>query len=149
MRFNYNLTVKSIQVDLSLPFTNMILSEMTTQRSVLHPTPNFKHHSDVIMSAMTSQITDVSIVCSSVCSGADQRRHQSSASLAFMRGIHRRQVDSPHKGPVTRKMFLFDDVIIQEREAKPPLDLGHEWVIASHFCKCIYCSIQDILLWFM
>ena len=71
------------------------------------------HYSDVIMNAMTSQITGVSIVCSSVCSGADQREHQSSASLAFVRGVHRQSVDSPHKGPVTRKMFPYDDVIIK------------------------------------
>ena len=45
-------------------------------------------------------------------SGADQRKHQSSASLAFVRGIHRWPVNSPHKGPVTRKMFPFDDVIM-------------------------------------
>ena len=64
------------------------------------------------MSAMASQTTGVSIVCSTVCSGADQRKHQSSASLAFARGIHRLSVDSHHKGPVTRKMFPFDDVIM-------------------------------------
>ena len=52
------------------------------------------------MSAMASQITGVSIVCWTVWSGADQRKHQSSASLAFVRGIHRWPVDSPHKGPV-------------------------------------------------
>ena len=45
-------------------------------------------------------------------SGTDQRKHQSSASLAFVRGIHRRPVNSPHKWPVTRKMFPFDDVIM-------------------------------------
>ena len=39
-------------------------------------------------------------------------KHQSSASLAFVRGIHRWPVNSPHKGPVTRKMFPFDDVIM-------------------------------------
>ena len=43
---------------------------------------------------------------------AHQRKHQSSASLAFVRGIHRRPVNSPHKWPVTRKMFPFDDVIM-------------------------------------
>ena len=43
---------------------------------------------------------------------ADQRKHQSSASLAFVWGIHRRPVNSPHKWPVTRKMFAFDDVIM-------------------------------------
>ena len=64
------------------------------------------------MSAMASQITGVTIVYSTVCSGADQRKHQSFASLAFVRGIHRSPVNSPHKGPVTRKMFLFDDGIM-------------------------------------
>ena len=47
-----------------------------------------------------------------IYSGADQRKHQSSASLAFVRGIHRWPVNSPHKWPVTRKMFPFDDVIM-------------------------------------
>ena len=64
------------------------------------------------MSAMVSQITDVSIVYSNVCSGADQIKHQSSASLALVRVIHRWPVNSPHKGPVTRKMFPFYDVIM-------------------------------------
>ena len=63
--------------------------------------------------AMVSQITSLMIVYSTVYSGADQRKHQSSASLAFVRGIHRRPVNSPHKEPVTRKMFPFDDVIMQ------------------------------------
>ena len=63
------------------------------------------HYSDAIMSTMASHITNASIVCSIVCSVADQRKHQSSASLAFVRGIHRRPVNSPHKGPVTRKMI--------------------------------------------
>ena len=47
------------------------------------------HNSDVILSALASQINSVSIVYLTVCSGADQRKHQSSASLAFVRGIHR------------------------------------------------------------
>ena len=63
-------------------------------------------YSDVIMGAMASQITGVASVYSTVCSCADQRKHQSSASLAFVRGIHRSPGNSPHKGPVTRKMFL-------------------------------------------
>ena len=70
------------------------------------------HNSDVIMNAKASQSTGVWIVCSTVCSDADQRKHQSSALLAFVRGIHRWSVDSPHKGPVTRKMFPFHDVVI-------------------------------------
>ena len=54
-----------------------------------------------------------SIVYSTVYSGADQRNHQSSASLAFVWGIHRWPVYSLHKGPATRKMFPFDGVIIK------------------------------------
>ena len=49
---------------------------------------------------------------STVCSGADQRKHQSPASLAFVRGFHRWPVNSPHKGPLTRKMFPFGYVIV-------------------------------------
>ena len=70
------------------------------------------HYNDVIMSAMASQITNFKIVYSTVYSGADQRKHQSSASQAFLLGIHRWPVNSPHKGPVTRIMFLFDDIIM-------------------------------------
>ena len=64
------------------------------------------------MSVMASQITSLTIVYSSVYSGTDQRKHQSSASPAFVRGIHRWPVNSPHKWPVTEKMFSFDDVIM-------------------------------------
>ena len=59
------------------------------------------HYRDVIMSAMASQMTSPTIVYSTVCSGADQRRHQSSTSLAFVWGIHRWPVNSPHKWPMT------------------------------------------------
>ena len=70
------------------------------------------HYNDVIMCVMASQITSLTIVYFIVYSGADKRKHQSSASLAFVRGIHRRPVNAPHKGPVTRKMLPFDDVIM-------------------------------------
>ena len=70
------------------------------------------HHSDVIMGAMASQITNFTIAYSTVYSGADQRKYQSSASLAFVRGIHRWPVNSPHKWPVMRKMFPLNNVII-------------------------------------
>ena len=66
---------------------------------------NTWHHSDVIMSAMVSQITGVSIVCSFVCLFAYQRKHQSPASLTFVREIHWSPVDSACTGPVTRKFF--------------------------------------------
>ena len=64
------------------------------------------------MGSIASQITSLTIVYSTVYSDADQRNYQSSASLAFVRGIHRRPVNSPHKWPVTRKMYPFDDVIM-------------------------------------
>ena len=59
------------------------------------------------MDSVASQITSLTIVYSAVYSGADPRKHQSSVSLAFVRGIHPRPVISPHKWPVTRKMFPF------------------------------------------
>ena len=78
----------------------------------MHRSVNFtrKHYRYGIMSSMASnhRLLD----CSTVCSGAHQRKHQSSASLALLWGIHMWPVDSPHKGPVTRKMFPFYDVII-------------------------------------
>ena len=66
------------------------------------------HFRDVIMGTMASEITSLAIVYS----GAYQRKHQSSVSRAFVWGIHRGPVNSPHKWPVTRKMFPFDDVIM-------------------------------------
>ena len=80
-------------------------------RSHLAFKTNTQHYNDVIMSAMASQITSLTIVSPTVYSGSDQTKHQSSASLAFVRGIHRWPVNSPHKGPVTRKRFPLDYVI--------------------------------------
>ena len=65
-----------------------------------------------LIGAIASQITNLTIVNSIVYSDADQRKHRSSASLAFVRGIHREPVNVPHKSSVTRKMFPFDDVIM-------------------------------------
>ena len=70
------------------------------------------HYDDVIMTMLASQITSLTVVYSNVYSGVNQRKHQSSASLAFVREIHRGPVNFPHKWPVTRKMFPFDDVIM-------------------------------------
>ena len=69
------------------------------------------HYNDVIMSSKASQITSLTIVYSTVYSDADQRKHQSSASLAFVQGIH--------KWPVMWKMFPFDDVIMAAKLDKP------------------------------
>ena len=101
------------------------------------------------MTTMASQITSLTVVYSIVYSDADQRKHQSSASLAFVRGIHRGPVNSPHKWPVTRKIFSFDDVIMccecfqgirmanpraeahQNRKAShtPSTDRGYAWLV--------------------
>ena len=69
------------------------------------------HHNDIIISAMASQIINLT----SVYSGVDQRKHQSSASVAFVWEIHRWPVNSLHKWPVTRTMFPFDDVIMFQK----------------------------------
>ena len=70
------------------------------------------HYNDVIMSTMASRITSFTIVYSSIYLGAGHIKHQSSATLAFVRGIHRWPVNSPHKWLVMRKMFPLDDVIM-------------------------------------
>ena len=75
------------------------------------------------MSAMASQITGVPIVCWTVYSSTDQRKHQISASLTFVKGIHRWPMGSPHKGPVTRKMFPFD------------YDIMCKWVCCDLYCR--------------
>ena len=67
-------------------------------------------YNDVKMSAMASQIASLTIVYSSVYSGANQRKYQSPASLAFVRGIHQWPVNSPHKRTIMVKMFPFDEV---------------------------------------
>ena len=83
------------------------------------------------MGSMASQITSLTIVYSTVYSGSDQRKHQSSASLAFCQGIHRGPVNSPHKWPVTRKMFPFDDVIMRVRYGVSIVDPASDWYSAS------------------
>ena len=88
----------------------VLLDDMAHMHSVILYKVSFmwklSHYSDAIMSAVASQITSLTIVYSIAYSDADQRK------LAFVRGIHRWPVNSPHKGPVTRKLFPFDDVIM-------------------------------------
>ena len=89
------------------------LDSFMVSPSPINLLPILWHYCNVIIGAVASQITSLTIVYSTVYSDADQRKHQSSASLAFVRGIHRGPVNSPHKWPVTRKMFPFDDVIMK------------------------------------
>ena len=91
---------------------------------MIHAIIHSHHYSEVMMTTVASQITSVTIVYSTVYSDADQRKHQSSASLAFVRGIHRGPGNSPHKWPVTRKMFPFDDVILYSFPRLHPLALS-------------------------
>ena len=96
-----------------LPRENVIMTMLCCLSSVINQSLYMMPLRDVKMGAIASQITSLTIVYSTVYSDADQRKHQSSASLAFVRVIHRWPVNYPHKWPVTRKMFPLDDVIMQ------------------------------------
>ena len=97
-----------------------------------------RHYYDVIMSGMASQIAGVSIVYLTFCSAVDEKKYQSSASMAFVRGIHRWPVNSPHIGPVTRKMFPFDNVIIS-------LSV---WLFGLVLRSVIQYNKNDTLIWY-
>ena len=105
------------------------------------------HYSGVIKGEMASQLTGLTIVYSTIYSGADQRKHQSSASLAFVRGIHRWPVNSLHKWPVTRKMFPSDDVIMIHHSGSESIFfiysiLGHDEL--TH-CRWRHMASSEIL----
>ena len=70
------------------------------------------HYSDVIMSALVSQITGVSMVCLTVCSGVDKKNTSKLRVTGLCEGNSPVTAEFPHKWPVTRKMFPFDDVIM-------------------------------------
>ena len=90
------------------------------------------------MDAIASQITNLTIVYSTVHADANKKKHQSSASLAFVWGIHRGPVNSPHKWPVTRKMFPFDDVIMNCIETIQGFPLLHIlFVLRKHWWWCL------------
>ena len=84
----------------------------------------------------------LTIVCSTVYAGTDQRKHQGSASLAFVRGINLWQVNSPHKGPVTRKMFPFDDVIMPLRRPQCIDCTSRRWYNWTNGNWLIYMSVN-------
>ena len=89
------------------------------------------------MGTIASQITSLMNVFSTVYLDTDQRKHQSAASLAFVRGIHWRPVNSPHKWPVMRKVFPFDDVIMTE-------DI-FRWIFMNEkFCILIKISVKFV-----
>ena len=98
------------------------------------------HSNDVIMGAITSQITSLTIVYSTVYSGTYQRKYKSCASLAFVRGIHRGPVNSPHKWLVTREMFPFDDVIIMISYYAS----SNRFTVSNHWRPCLIKSVMRI-----
>ena len=102
------------------------------------------HYDDVIMGAMASQITSLTIVYSTVYSGADQSKHQSSPSLAFVWGIPRGPGNSPHKWPVMRKLFPFDDVIMEKTNltiTKKPIGWWLPDFTATVFGYWLWCNM--------
>ena len=110
-------------------YSNMWRHDMATLSALLllFAITTRLHYKDVTMTAMASQITSCTIVYSTIYSGVDQSKHQSPASLVFVRENHRWLVNSPHKGPVTRKMFPFDDVIMPYQIYKPVTVIYDEW----------------------
>ena len=116
-------------------------------------------YGDVIMGVIASEITSLTIVYSTVYSDADQRKHQSSASLAFVWGIHRGLVNSPHKWPATRKMFPFDDVITRTHGTYSVADAGsirahisnnthgYMWEVITHPCPNFTGGLDKVRAW--
>ena len=110
------------------------------------------HYNDVIMTTIASQITSLTVAYSTVYSDADQRKHQSSASLAFVRGIHRGPVNCPHKWPVTRKRFPSDDVIMSclrmpgddrsSGDGRSQTIVRHE-IYSCRSCTCFHINIDE------
>ena len=83
-----------------------------TQIGLCMPCANQYHYNNVIMNAIVCQITASRFFTQALIQAHIKEKNQSFASLALVRGIHRWPVNSPHKGPVTRKMFPFDDLIM-------------------------------------
>ena len=113
---------------------------------------NNGHYCDVIMGMMASQITSLTIVYSTAHSGTDKRKHQSSASLAFVRRTHRWQVNSSHKWPLMRKKFPFDDVIMEwpptPKKLATPWDTQYAmWIYLLVLVLGRYTKVPFINLW--
>ena len=123
---------KATHAFMSISFSNAVTCDICDRSLAQKPALQCQskyHYSDVIMGAIASQITSLTTVYSILYSDADQRKHQSSASLAFVRGIHRGPVNSPNKWTVTWKMFPFDDVIMCWTSGAP-LTITVPWLSA-------------------
>ena len=129
--FSRSVTIKVAPGEII--FVTQLRNAYTIQQSKC-TSMTYLHYIDVIMSAMASQITSLTIVYySTVYSGTDQRKHQSSASLAFVRGIHRWPVNSRHKRPVTGRMSPFDDDIMLT---------SHNWTFSPSFFHFRFILLQ-------
>ena len=107
--------------------------------------PSF-HYGDIIMGTMASQITSLTTVYSTFYSDADKRKHRSSTSMAFGRGIHLGPVNSPHKWPVTRKMFPFDNVIMLNPGLTRRRQLVSFWFKITSMCQSIKIQTTNICM---
>ena len=142
----FNLLILNADINCTNSLTRLVVLFAPSHQRVGYVQPrewpcmSVYHYSDDIMGMMAPQITSVSIVYSTVCSAAYQIKHQSSTSVAFVRGIHRWPVNSPHKGPVTRKMSPFDDFIMFVHIFICPLVGFH-----TFSAECI--NKQSLLIW--
>ena len=126
--------------------TLKVKSHLQNQQKWRNTTSSTEHYGDVIMGATASQITSLTIVYSTVYSDADQRKHQSSASLTFVRGIHQGPVNSPHKWPVTRKMFPFDDVIMRIENKPKKVTFSIHTKVRDMISRHYYCILHSLIV---
>ena len=146
----YNFECKSVNIFLTisengkLPRQRFVYYDCRIIIGCTGSSPS-QHYTDVIMISIASQITSLKMDYLSVYSGANQIKHQSSASLAFVRGIHRRPVNSLHKGPATRKMFPFDDVIMRMYDSNNTKG----WVMGGIILLIMLDYIWFIISWWL
>ena len=96
--------------EITYPFPNFNGATVEVWKWRSNPIPHF-HYIDVIMTTMASQITSLTVVYSIVYSDADKKTSKLRVTGLCV-GNSPGPVNSPHKGPVTRKVFPFDDVIM-------------------------------------
>ena len=133
-KFNESFSSKSWQCAVATKLRKSLSRPTSRVLRTAKQTWRIQHYDDVIMTMLASQITSLMVVYSIVYLGVNQRKHQSSASLAFVREIHRGPVNFPHKRPVTRKMFPFDDVIMIYRVNR----VNYFWHLYRNPCSAEY-----------
>ena len=127
-----------------LPFLEMMISSghnllMSRQLWITGIQIRAKHYIDVIMTTMASQITSLTVVYSNVYSDADQKKTSKLRVTGLCVGKSPGPVNSPHKGPVRRKMFPFDDVIMIKE---------NDYELSSWYTMCIRYNMTIITLYY-